>query len=211
VVIRSYYPSPERGRSTLSAAAATHSEPAKWIHLNPLATPEPEEQDDYVILMGDGPPSRRKVTSPRAERRRLMRRRLRGVRPGDPIAVKTTPWYRRNKRETPVHPRYCRTRLVLVPDESGKLVTDVARACPKPAPNRRRAACPAIDDEAFKVVAAATMLRHPEDELEDALARREMSSTEQALAFHLDALEASGIVPIIDGLPPRTHRVLVLQ
>jgi len=196
----------------LSVAAATHSEPAKWIHLNPLATPEPEEQDDYVILMGDGPPSRRKVTSPRAERRRLMRRRLRGVRPGgDPVAAKTTPWWRHSKRETPVHPRYCRTKLVLVPDESGKLVTDVARAYPKPAPNRRRAACPAIDDEAFTVVAAATMLRRPEDELEDALARREMSSAEQALAFHLDALEASGIAPVIDGLPPRTHRVLVLQ
>jgi hypothetical protein len=87
------------------------------------------------------------VLSTRRQRRVIQRRRLRGIRPADEVECKTTPWYRRPKKASAKHPRYKRTQLVLAHEPDGSLVVDVRRECPKPAPNRRRAATPVIDTD----------------------------------------------------------------
>lgn len=93
-------------------------------------------EDDEIDLEPNAVPPH-KALSTRRIRRRIMRRRLRGVRPSDdPVAVKTTPWHRHKKRQKPIHPRYTRTKLVLVPSDEG-LVLDIRRKAPKPAPDER--------------------------------------------------------------------------
>jgi hypothetical protein len=83
----------------------------------------------------------------RGTRRRIMRLRIRGIRPDDPIELKTTRWFMNRTKETPKHPRYKRTMLVLAPGLDGKRVTDVHRACPKPAPNQRKSFTPEIEPD----------------------------------------------------------------
>lgn len=108
-----------------------------------------EGSEDEGVAEGDEPPPLNEVVSARATRRRIKRRKIRGVRPVDPIEAKTTSWYRSSQREAPSHPRYRRTRLVLAPDENGHLVTDVARACPKPSRDERLDLITRSDDRAI--------------------------------------------------------------
>jgi hypothetical protein len=109
--------------------------------------------------------------SVRGARRRTKRFRIRGSRPTDPIELRSTRWFARVKKTPAKHSRYKFTQLVLVPDLNGTLVTDVKRACPKPAPNYRKNFVPGIEpdrravDPVVTIVDTATTEVSDDDEL----------------------------------------------
>jgi hypothetical protein len=121
------------------------NEQEPWRQELEMYLAERDKAPDEPVHLSLVPPGDESASDRRRRRRIIQRRRLRGVRPTDEVAAKTTRWFVPPKKEAPKHPRYTRIKLVLAPDIDGTLVSDVKREYPKPAPNRRKDAVPEID------------------------------------------------------------------
>jgi hypothetical protein len=150
----------------------------------------------------------------RGVRRRIMRLRIRGKRPDDPIKVKTIRWFMRPKKETPKHPRYKRTVIFLSHAGDGQLKRKKKR-CPKPAPNRRRDFSLVNDDRravAPQVTVADTATTEVSDDeelVEGEVVLERTSDTAPPLARVILPHEDEPLVEFDDSLDPELVSLLV--